>query len=175
MTGPRILDRRTSAPGSPWRVLRRWIPGATVLLLLVAMLIMAMLPACNRTATSASVNDGFDQFGDRSKSMSAEARVLTRKGEVEYEQAKAQIADGKYRNGIQQLERLIADRTIDPDIREDAMLSVAEAHGSWLNPFRDYDKAVAWCEKLLAEFPDTEKRDYVEEIMARYQSSAAGP
>jgi len=103
-----------------------WIVGLAML--------SALLPACNRTATRATVTDDYDQFGDRNQSVHAEARVLTRKGEAQYESAKQLLAQGKFNSGIADLERLIADRSIDPEIREQAMLSAAEAHGSWLNP-----------------------------------------
>jgi outer membrane protein assembly factor BamD (BamD/ComL family) len=144
-------------------------PSRVMLCLAGLLALTALLPACSRTATSASVTDDYDQFGDRNKTMHAEARVLTRKGEAQFEDAKATLAEGKFKSGIQQLETLIADRSIDPEIREQAMLSVAEAHGSWFNPFRDYSKALSWCEQLLDEYPDTQKRDYVEDLMQRYR------
>jgi outer membrane protein assembly factor BamD (BamD/ComL family) len=150
-------------------ILTRWWSWGAGLLLL-----SALLPGCSRTATSATVTDDYDKFGDRNKTVHAEARVITRKGEAQYESAKAKLADGKFRSGIQELETLIADRTIDPEIREQAMLSAAEAHGSWFNPFRDYTRALAWCEQLLDEYPDTEKRAYVEDLMQRYRKSVEG-
>ena len=118
---------------------------ATVLVLsaLLLLLVAAMTVSCSRAVGSASVNEEFDQFGDRTHQMSAEARLLTRKGEPEYESAKAEIANGQYKSGIGNLERLVADRSIDPEIREEALLSVAEVHGSWMNPFKDYEKGHA--------------------------------
>jgi outer membrane protein assembly factor BamD (BamD/ComL family) len=105
--------------------------------------------------------------------MQGEARLLTRSGEAEYENAKAEIADGKYRSGISRLERLVADRTIDAEIREEALLSVAETHGSWLNPFRDYDKAMEYCEQFLKDYPESAKREHVEQLIEQYRESAA--
>jgi len=140
---------------------------------LVLAVMIGLLPSCNRTTSNTSVNDEFDQFGDRAHSMQGEARLLTRDGEADYEKAKAEIANGKYRSGIGNLERLIADRGIDPEIREEALLSVAEAHGSWLNPFRNYEKGMQFCQQFLNDYPDSPKREFVEQLLLQYRTSMA--
>lgn len=140
------------------------------LLLIVA---MSVSLSCNRTTSNASVNDEYDKFGDRAMSMQGEARLLTREGEPEYESAKAEIANGKYRSGVGNLERLVADRSIDPEIREQALLSVAEAHGSWLNPFRDYNKGMQYCQQFLNDYPESPKREHVENLIQQYRTALA--
>ncbi len=129
--------------------------------------------SCSRTATNASTTDDYDQWGNREQTIQAETRLLTRDGEAALGQAKAQLANGKYRAGIGDLERLVADRSIDPDIRESAMLSVGEAHGSWLNPFRDYQKGINWLERLVVEYPQTRSREHAEGLIEQYRAELA--
>jgi hypothetical protein len=143
--------------------------------LAMLVLVAASVPllSCSHTASKATNTDEFDQWGNREQSISAETRFLGRDGEAALEQAKAQLANGKYRAGIGDLERLVADRTIDPEIREDAMLSVGEAQGSWLNPFKDYQKGINWLEQLLVEYPDTKSRERAEAMIAQYRTELA--
>lgn len=149
--------------------------GISIHCLAVLVLVVAGIPllSCSRTATNASNTDEFDQWGKREQSISTETRLLSRDGEAALEQAKAQLANGKYRAGIGALESLVADRTIDPEIREDAMLSVGEAQGSWLNPFKDYQKGINWLEQLLVEYPDTKSRERAEAMIVQYRTELA--
>ena len=142
----------------------------------LALLVFASVPllSCSHTATSASSStDDFDQWGNREQTIQAEARLLTRNGEAELERAKAQLANGKYRSGIGDMERLVADRSIDPEIREDAILSVGEAHGSWLNPFRDYQEGINWLEQLLVEYPESKSRERAKTMIEQYRAELA--
>ena len=149
----------------------RWVAGVLSGLLVTAVIVV--LPSCNRTTSNTTINDEYDKFGDRTLSMQGEARLLTRDGEAAYESAKAEIANGKYRPGIANLERLLADRSIDPEIREQAVLSVAEAHGSWLNPFRDYEKGIHFCQQFLKDYPESAKREHVEQLLGQYRTALA--
>ena len=57
---------------------------------------------------------------------------------------------------------------VDPELRQDVLLSLGTMHGAWRNALKDYDKGLRYLRELLAEFPDTPHRERASAMMDTY-------
>ena len=77
-----------------------------------------------------------------------------------------------YDGAIEALEGLYAKADLDPELREEVLLKLGELYGSWMNANRDYEKGSRYLRQLLTEFPQTEQRERVTEMLSQYAKAA---
>ena len=53
--------------------------------------------------------------------------------------------------------------------------SVSRPCSAWpkLNPFRNYEKGIEFCQQFLKDYPDSEKRQHVQQLLEQYRTALA--
>ena len=92
------------------------------------------------------------------------------KDDEKLEQAKYHIVKKNYTKAIKLFKEVYEDKSIKEEHREEALFQLGEVASNFLNPKKDYKKAVTYYEKLLKEFPKTKLKDKAEEKIANLKT-----
>jgi hypothetical protein len=80
------------------------------------------------------------------------------------------VSEGRFADGIAAFEAAYAMPEAKAEQREQALLALAQVHSNMLNPSRNPQKALAYYQQLLSEFPETKQRYEVERAMAELET-----
>jgi len=137
-------------------------PGRRVGAALVALAAASMLSCAAQTETHSDV----DQH-----TYSTSVSILGSRSSALLDQGRQAISEGRFDDGIAIFQSVYDNADAKPEHREEALLGLAQAQSNVLNPNRDPKKALVLYRKLLAEFPETERRYDVERAIAELEKS----
>ena len=112
----------------------------------------------------------YDQFGDRRDTYSTQASFIGQET-ADLEKAHALAREGKFADAIRLLEGVRARTDLDPETRQDVLLSLAQMHGAWRNAHKDYARGLTYLRELLAQYPDTAHRERATQMMETYEKA----
>jgi len=132
-----------------------------------AWLACAALLVAGCAARTQTTTKDFDPQGNPGESYTVQSTFIS-KDRAALDRARELARAGDYGGAIQVLDGLYAKRDLDPKMRQEVLLGLGEMHGAALNLARDYGKATAYLQELLAIYPKTEYRQRAEELLAEY-------
>ncbi|UCE03699.1 MAG: tetratricopeptide repeat protein [Candidatus Latescibacterota bacterium] len=131
--------------------------------------LLLVAAACG-SRSSTSMGE-FDETGRPGGTYSVSTSIVSQET-AQMDAARALERQGDYDGAIEALEGLYSKSDLDPQLREEVLLKLGELYGSWMNANRDYEKASHYLRQLLSEFPDTQHRERVTEMLTQYAKAA---
>jgi tetratricopeptide (TPR) repeat protein len=131
--------------------------------------LLLVAAACG-TRSSTSMGE-YDETGRPGGTYSVSASIVSQET-AQMDAARELERQGDYDGAIEALEGLYSKSDLDPELREEVLLKLGELYGSWMNANRDYEKASNFLRQLLTEFPETEHRERVTEMLSQYAKAA---
>ena len=79
------------------------------------------------------------------------------------EQGKYLLIKKSYKKAEKAFFEVYNEKSVEDKYKEEALLLLGDLYSNFLNPGKDYKKAVSYYNKLIKEFPDTKLKDKAEE------------
>ena len=92
------------------------------------------------------------------------------KDDEKLEQGKYLLIKKNYKKAEKVFFEVYNDKSVKDKYKEEALLLLGDLYSNFLNPGKDYKKAVSYYNKLIKEFPDTKLTDKAEEKIKNIKS-----
>ncbi len=87
----------------------------------------------------------------------------SKSGKDQLKYAKQFLGEGDYKTASNLFHKIYENTEVEAPIRQEALMNLGNIYSNVLYAGKDYEKALFYMEKLLAEFPDTKFRQAAEE------------
>lgn len=138
-------------------------------IIVTVVLLFSIIISCS-TRTSKKPEEPFEEYEIGAydqwweKDLSGEdIEIYSKSPKDQLRYAKHAASEGDYKTAIKTYLKLYQIETIDSEIGQQALLNLGYNYGNILNPYKNYERAIYFLEKLLSEFPQTKFRSNPEQ------------
>lgn len=134
----------------------------------ICVLMLAVTVGCGKRATvNQTYSEGESPLGDPEQTYGTDVS-LSSPGESDLARAEALAREQDFAGATRILERLCQHG--DRAVREEALYELGQLQGHLLNPDKDYTKAIATLNVLLADYPQSRFRLRARQVIERFES-----